>query len=66
MRRQAEAEPLPPDVPLPTYHPGTAEATGLADGCADAVLAAQAMVPQLLSEGAEKVMNQLHRRAPAA
>jgi peptidyl-tRNA hydrolase, PTH1 family len=32
----------------------------------DAVAAAQAMMPQLLSEGAEKVMNQLHRRTPAA
>jgi SAM-dependent methyltransferase len=42
MRRQADAEPLPPDVPVPLYRPGTAEATGLTDGCADAVLAAQA------------------------
>ncbi len=38
MRARAEAEGLP----NLTYRKGTAEATGLADGCADAVLAAQA------------------------
>jgi SAM-dependent methyltransferase len=42
MRRQAEAEPLPAGVPVPSYREGTAEATGLPDGWADAVLAAQA------------------------
>jgi SAM-dependent methyltransferase len=42
MRRQAEAEPPPPDAPAPVYRDGTAEATGLADASANAVLAAQA------------------------
>jgi SAM-dependent methyltransferase len=42
MRRQAEAEALPPDVPAPRYVAGRAEATDLPDGSADAVLAAQA------------------------
>jgi SAM-dependent methyltransferase len=41
MRRQAEAEPGD-GPPAPVYRDGTAEATGLPDGCADAVLAAQA------------------------
>jgi SAM-dependent methyltransferase len=42
MRARAEAEPLPPDVPRPRYCEGRAEATGLADGVVDVVLAAQA------------------------
>ena len=42
MRRQAEAEALPPEVPAPSYRAGRGEATGLPDACADAVLAAQA------------------------
>ncbi len=42
MRRQAEAEPSPPGQPTPIYRCGTAEATGLDDAVADAVLAAQA------------------------
>jgi SAM-dependent methyltransferase len=42
MRSRAEAEPLPPDVPRPKYCEGRAEATGLADGVAEVVLAAQA------------------------
>jgi SAM-dependent methyltransferase len=42
MRRRAEAEPLPPGAPPPQYSEGRAEATGLPDGGADAVLAAQA------------------------
>lgn len=42
MREKAEAEPPPPGGSAPTYRKGTAEATGLADGCAGAVLAAQA------------------------
>jgi SAM-dependent methyltransferase len=42
MRRLAEAEPVPPDAPAPAYRDGQAEATGLPDACADAVLAAQA------------------------
>src|SRR5436309_1900995 len=42
MRRQAEAEALPPDVPAPRYVVGQAEATGLPGGTADAVVAAQA------------------------
>ncbi len=41
MRRQAAAEP-PVGGPPPDYRPGTAEATGLPDAVADAVLAAQA------------------------
>jgi ubiquinone/menaquinone biosynthesis C-methylase UbiE len=42
MRRQAQAQPCP-GVPFPPeYRPGKAEETGLPDGCADAVLAAQA------------------------
>lgn len=42
MRRLAEAEPVPPGCPPPEYRAGRAEATGLAAGVADAVLAAQA------------------------
>ncbi len=42
MRRQAEAEPPLPNAPAPVYREGTAEATGLPDASADAVLAAQA------------------------
>jgi SAM-dependent methyltransferase len=42
MRRQAEAAPAPNGGPPPAYRPGAAEATGLPDACADAVLAAQA------------------------
>jgi SAM-dependent methyltransferase len=42
MRARAEAEPAPPGTPPPRYTRGQAEATGLADGCAAAVLAAQA------------------------
>jgi SAM-dependent methyltransferase len=42
MRRQAQAESLPPGTPAPVYREGRAEATGLTDSSADAVLAAQA------------------------
>jgi len=42
MRRQAEAHPLRGVPHPPEYRLGKAEATGLPDGCADAVLAAQA------------------------
>src|SRR5262245_8781286 len=42
MRRQAEAVGLPADAPVPDYRDGRAEATGLPDGVADVVLAAQA------------------------
>ncbi len=42
MRTHAAAVPLSPDQPEPRYREGTAEATGLPDGSADAVLAAQA------------------------
>jgi SAM-dependent methyltransferase len=42
MRRQAEAQPLPPGAPPPCYRDGRAETTGLSDGVADVVLAAQA------------------------
>jgi SAM-dependent methyltransferase len=42
MRARAEAEVLPAGLPVPEYRKGTAEATELPDGCADAVLAAQA------------------------
>jgi SAM-dependent methyltransferase len=42
MRTRAEAAPAPPGVPAPTYRAGQAEATGLPDACADAVLSAQA------------------------
>jgi ubiquinone/menaquinone biosynthesis C-methylase UbiE len=41
MRQQAQAAALA-EGPAPEYHAGTAEATGLPDRCADAVLAAQA------------------------
>ncbi len=42
MRHKADAEPLPDGVPPPQYRAGRGEATGLPDGCATAVLAAQA------------------------
>jgi SAM-dependent methyltransferase len=42
MHARAEAEVLPPGIPLPEYRKGTAEATGLPDGSVHAVLAAQA------------------------
>jgi SAM-dependent methyltransferase len=42
MRARAEAEPAPPGGPAPRYQRGRAEATGLPDGCAAAVLSAQA------------------------
>jgi hypothetical protein len=42
MRRQAAAHPLPQGAPAPEYREGRAEATGLAAGVADLVLAAQA------------------------
>jgi ubiquinone/menaquinone biosynthesis C-methylase UbiE len=42
MRAQAEATPPPDGGPAPEYRKGTAEATGLPDGCAASVLAAQA------------------------
>jgi SAM-dependent methyltransferase len=42
MRARAEAAPPPSGGPAPEYRKGTAEATGLPDGCAAAVLAAQA------------------------
>jgi SAM-dependent methyltransferase len=42
MRAKAEAEPLPADSSIPEYRKGKAEATGLPDHFADAVLAAQA------------------------
>jgi len=42
MRRAAEAEPWPLELPNPRYQAGQAEATSLADGAADVVLAAQA------------------------
>ena len=42
MRKQAEAEPLPPECPAPVYRDGRAEATGLADASADVMVAAQA------------------------
>jgi SAM-dependent methyltransferase len=42
MRAQAEAEPWPDELPRPRYQPGQAEATGLPEGAADAVLSAQA------------------------
>jgi SAM-dependent methyltransferase len=42
MRARAEVEPLPADCPRPQYREGRAEATGLPDGTATAVLAAQA------------------------
>src|SRR6516162_8605378 len=42
MRQKALAELVPEDCPPPEYRAGTAEATGLAAGCADLVLAAQA------------------------
>jgi SAM-dependent methyltransferase len=42
MRARAEAEPPPPGGSPPRYLSGRSEATGLPDGCAAAVLAAQA------------------------
>src|SRR6516162_4178169 len=39
MRARAEAEAVPAGVPVPEYRKGTAEATGLPDVSADAVLA---------------------------
>jgi SAM-dependent methyltransferase len=42
MRRQAEAETVPPDCPAPEYRDGRGEATGLPAVSADVVLAAQA------------------------
>jgi SAM-dependent methyltransferase len=42
MRARAEAVPPPAGGPPPVYRPGRGEATGLPDGCAAAVLAAQA------------------------
>lgn len=42
MRARADAERLPPELPAPEYREGRAEATGLPDNVADAVLAAQA------------------------
>lgn len=42
MRQRAQAEPLPAGLPVPIYQEGLAEATGLASGTADVVLAAQA------------------------
>lgn len=42
MRERAARESLPPDLPLPTYVDGKAEATGLPDGSVDVVVAAQA------------------------
>lgn len=42
MRMQAEAEVLPAELPRPVYRDGKAEATGLPDGHADAILSAQA------------------------
>jgi SAM-dependent methyltransferase len=42
MRARAQAEPPSPGVAAPIYRYGLAEATGLPDGSADAVLAAQA------------------------
>jgi len=42
MREQAKAEQAPPGSPRPEFRSGTAEATGLAEGSVDMVLAAQA------------------------
>lgn len=42
MRRRAEAESMPPGLPAPEYRAGQAEATGLPDALAEAVLSAQA------------------------
>src|SRR5262249_23551489 len=42
MRRQALMRPMPAGVPAPIYQAGQAEATGLPDGCADAIVSAQA------------------------
>jgi SAM-dependent methyltransferase len=42
MRAEAESEPAPRGAPRPEYRKGRAEATGLPDASADAVLAAQA------------------------
>lgn len=42
MRAKAEAVPTPEGLPVPAYRAGRAEETGLDNGCADVVLAAQA------------------------
>ncbi|HEY1861265.1 MAG TPA: class I SAM-dependent methyltransferase [Gemmataceae bacterium] len=42
MRRRAETEIVPSGMPMPKYQESQAEATGLRDGMADVVLAAQA------------------------
>src|SRR5579885_207719 len=42
MRSKAQAEAVPAETPFPDYRDGKAEATGLPDASADAVLAAQA------------------------
>jgi SAM-dependent methyltransferase len=42
MRTRAEAAPALTGIPAPTFRAGQAEATGLPDTCADAVLSAQA------------------------
>lgn len=57
MRRRAEAEPVSAEVPVPVYVPGQAEATGLPDGVADVVLAAQAFH----WFDAEKALGEFHR-----
>jgi SAM-dependent methyltransferase len=42
MLQKARATPIPAGSPAPSFRKGHAEATGLSDHCADAVLAAQA------------------------
>jgi SAM-dependent methyltransferase len=57
MRQQAQNESSPAGAPNPKYLAGRAEATGLPDSCADAVLAAQAFhwfVP-------EEALREFHR-----